>query len=63
MLDLKNNLDKRICDVEDTSNTETYREFIIRSEEAFELENVDLDSLDNNTLNSYLNFLDDLWMK
>lgn len=29
MLDLKNNLNKRICDCEEAENTETYLEYII----------------------------------
>lgn len=60
---LKENLDKRICDVEDCDNTQTFREFIIESEKEFYLKHKDLDSLTEEELNSYLYFLDDLWWK
>lgn len=60
---LKENLDKRICDVEDCDNTQTFREFIIESEKEFYLKHKDLDSLTEEELNSYLDFLDDLWWK
>lgn len=60
---LKEDLDKRICDVEDCGNTQTFREFIIESEKEFYLKHKDLDSLTEEELNSYLDFLDDLWWK
>ena len=60
----KSDLDKRICDVEsNATNTETYREFIERSESEFELEHLDLDIMLENELNDYFNFLDYLWDK
>jgi hypothetical protein len=59
----KEKLDKRICDVEGVANEETYREFIRNSEDAFEMEHMDIDSLDEEELNKYLEFLDYLWTK
>lgn len=59
----KENLDKRICDVEGVSNTQTYREFIRKSEEYFEIHPVDIDKMGDEELNKYLNFLDSLWDK
>ncbi|EOU1110458.1 hypothetical protein [Clostridium perfringens] len=65
-------LDKRICDIEKgATNTETLREFIKRSEkefglepsEKFELEPVDLDSMIEEDLNNYIDYLDRLWEK
>lgn len=65
-------LDKRICDLEEkATNTETLREFIERSEEEFglepsekfELEPVDLDSMSEEDLNNYIDYLDRLWEK
>jgi hypothetical protein len=57
-------LDKRICDVEkDTTNTQTYREFIIGSENEFGMENQDLDNMSNEELDKYMEFLDYLWYK
>jgi hypothetical protein len=57
-------LDVRICDhVPKTNNEETYREFIRNSEDEFELLPCDLDNMDDETLNLYLDFLDDLWNK
>ena len=56
-------LDKRICDIEEgANNTETLREFIKRSEK-FELEPVDLDSMSEEDLNNYIDYLDRLWEK
>ena len=61
---LKESLDKRICDIEEeTGNIQTYREFIKESEEAFGLEFLDLDSMSEEELWNYLNFLDELWCK
>lgn len=60
----KENLDKRICDIEiGTTNTQTYREFIIESENEFEIEHKDLDFMNESDLNRYLDFLDELWYK
>lgn len=65
-------LDKRICDIEEgATNTETLREFIKRSEkefglepsEKFELEPVYLDSMSEEVLNNYIDYLDRLWEK
>lgn len=61
---MKKALDKRICDVvEGASNTETYREFIRNSEENFEMDKADIDSMDDKSLNDYVEFLDYLWSK
>lgn len=59
----KNDLDKRICDVEGVSNTQTYREFIEQSELEFGIGPVDLDNLTEKDLNDYLDWLDELWDK
>lgn len=59
----KENLDKRICDCEECSNTQTYREFIRESEKTFELEEQNLDGMSESSLISYFEFLDYLWEK
>jgi hypothetical protein len=59
----KDILDVRICDLEHTANTQTYREFIRESEEEFELIPKDLDSMTDKLLNKYIDFLDYLWTK
>lgn len=57
-------LDKRICDIEErATNTETLREFIKRSEKEFVLEPGDLDSMSEEDLNNYIDYLDKLWEK
>lgn len=60
---IKDKLDKRICDVEGGDNEETYREFIKVSEIAFELEHKDLDSMSDEDLGTYIQWLDYLWTK
>ena len=66
MMNIKDNLDNRICDVENSKNTETYREFFIQSliefygESSYEY---DLDSMSNIELNELLEHLDNLWSK
>lgn len=68
-LDIKNNLDNRICDVEtDAINKQTYREYIIEGIKEFKFvddENVDeqLNELDNDNLNKLVDFIDYLWEK
>jgi hypothetical protein len=59
----KENLDKRICDVEGSANEETFREYIKNSEEEFEMEHRNLDNLSDEQLHEYLEFLDYLWTK
>lgn len=60
----KENLDTRICDVEEkAANTETYRQFIESTELEFGLIAKDLDGMNEHQLNDYLTLLDDLWMK
>lgn len=56
-------LDKRICDIEEANNTETLREFIRNSEEWFGMNQVDIDSISEEKLNEYIDFLDYLWEK
>lgn len=56
-------LDKRICDVEEASNTETYREFIHNSERYFGLLKTEVDEVLDVDLNRYFNFLCNLWDK
>lgn len=61
---LKENLDKRICDCESNAdNTLTYREFIRASEEEFEMEKSNLDSMNEEELKNYLDFIDHLYEK
>ncbi|SCJ96057.1 hypothetical protein [Clostridium sp.] len=61
---LKENLDKRICDCESNAdNTLTYREFIRASEEEFEMEKSNLDSMNEEELKNYLDFIDYLYEK
>lgn len=58
------NLDKRICDVEDgATNEQTYREFINNIEEEFNIDPQRLDEMSDDELVDYLNFLDDLCLK
>jgi hypothetical protein len=59
----KENLDKRICDVEGSANEETFREYIRNSEVEFGMEHMDIDNFDDENLNEYLEFLDYLWTK
>jgi hypothetical protein len=59
----KENLDKRICDVEGSANEETFRDFIRNSEEEFGMEPRDLDVMTDEELHKYLEFLDYLWTK
>lgn len=56
-------LDKRICDMEDCENEQTYREFIRESEEEFGIEHANLDFMEDFELDDYFDFLDELWNK
>lgn len=68
-IDIKNNLDSRICDVEtDAINKQTYREYIIEGIKEFQFvdgENIDeqLNELDNKNLNKLVDFINYLWEK
>jgi hypothetical protein len=59
----KQNLDKRICDIEGGDNTQTYREFIRESEYEFGLEEKYIDTMEESELIKYFEFLDYLWDK
>lgn len=60
----KENLDKRICEVEEkATNEQTYREYIKEGEEEFFGNHEDLDSFTDEQLVKYLDFIDNLWMK
>ncbi|MEY8763385.1 MULTISPECIES: hypothetical protein [Clostridium] len=60
----KNDLDKRICDVEPgTKNTGTYREFIRKSEKEFGMAPEPIDEFEDKKLQEYLDWLDELWGK
>lgn len=59
----KENLDKRICDVEGCENTQTYREFIRGTEEEFECVCANLNNMSDEELKDYLDFMDELWDK
>lgn len=57
-------LDKKICDLEEgATNTETLREFIRNSENNFCIAKEDLNSLSEEKLNEYIEWLDYLWEK
>ena len=64
MLDIKNNLDNRICDCEEgATNTETYREFIVNGYKSLgcdlsDKQKKELDYLTNEDLNEYVDELD-----
>ena len=58
----KNDLDKRICDLEGGFNEQTYREHIRESEKAFCMEEADIENLNQAELNDYLELLDWLWV-
>lgn len=57
MLDLKNNLNKRICDCETSDTTETYLEYIIWGYEYIgcPLSEKEIEHLKNNASNEELN--------
>jgi len=58
------NLDKRICDIENESeNTQTIREFIRESEEQFGFTKDVLEKYTDNELKRYVEELDYLWTK
>ena len=59
----KQDLDKRICDCEGGSNTQTYREFLIEGEKEFEFKPSKLDEMTEEKLNKALDFIDYLWEK
>lgn len=63
-MSLKENLDKRICDCEsDADNTLTYRQFIRTAEEEFDMGKTNLDSMNEEELKKYLDFIDYLYEK
>ncbi|AUV57700.1 hypothetical protein HONESTABE_60 [Bacillus phage HonestAbe] len=49
--------------VTDVQNDQTFREFIRESEKAFGMAPRDLESLTDEELNNYSDFLDELWNK
>ena len=60
----KENLDKRICDIEKGSaNTETYREFIVCAEKDIGVESFPLDRMTDEQLAEHLDILDYLLTK
>lgn len=61
----KENLDKRICDIEpNATNTETYREFLVRSAKEFYIDYIpDFDIMTDEDLKVYLDEYDYLWDK
>jgi hypothetical protein len=57
-------LDIPICELhEGATNTETMRDFIRNSEHMFEMAPKDIDTLSEEELNKYIDFLDYLWEK
>lgn len=59
----KNDLDKRICDLEGGSNEQTYREYIRETEEKFGIGEMDIEELTQTEFQDYLRLLDWLWTK
>jgi len=60
----KENLDKRICDVEEgATNQETLRQYIRATEVEFCVAERDIDSMNDEELLNYVNYLDELWNK
>lgn len=60
----KDQLDTPICEVvPEANNTETYRDFIRSSENEFCMEPRDIDTMTDQELNEYIEFLDYLWDK
>lgn len=63
-MNIKEVLNKRICDVvEGASNAQTFREFIRESEDEFEIASANLYSMSEEELSNYLDFLSELWYK
>lgn len=60
----KDQLDTRICDhLPQSTNTETYREYILACERDFGLKPQNLEKMTAKEINNYLNWLDNLWLK
>jgi hypothetical protein len=60
----KENLDKRICDIETgATNTQTCREFITTSEDEFGMTHEPIDLYNDIELKEYVEELDYLWTK
>ena len=58
----KEYLDKRICDIYGYGdNDETLREYIIDSEESFQIESKDIDKMSDKELQEYVALLDMHW--
>lgn len=54
-------LDKRICDCEESSYKEqTYRAYIEECEDKFEIEHSNIDLMEEEELKEYLRFMEDL---
>lgn len=58
-------LDKRICDVENCENTETYREFIHSSYEwiGMKISDEDLNQISDEERDAVLKFSNNVWFK
>jgi len=56
-------LDKSVCDTVKTDNTKTWREIIREYENDFGIEQSDLDNMDKEELNKYIEWLDHLGEK
>jgi len=56
---LKEDLNKRICDIyKEEPGINTLREWIIECENDYEIENKDLDSMTDEELNAYIEWLE-----
>ena len=53
----KNDLDKRICDLEGGFNEQTYREYIRETEEEFGMGKMDIEELTQTEFNDYIDLL------
>lgn len=62
-LDMKINEFSMINGIENVENEQTWREFIRESEEEFGMEPEMIDAMTESDLLSYIDFLDELWMK
>lgn len=62
-LDMKINEFSMINGIENVENEQTWREFIRESEEEFGMKPEMIDAMTESDLLSYIDFLDELWMK
>lgn len=58
-------LDRRICDIEDCDNDQTYREFIHESLDSInqDVTNEEIDNMSDDERTQLLSFCDEIWSK